>query len=42
MTANRARGWRRKGIVLSVIWFVGFGGYLSVSELARAKHMGVI
>jgi hypothetical protein len=33
--ANRARGWRRIGIVLSVIWFVGFGGFLWTSEVER-------
>ena len=25
--SNTARGWRRIGIVLSVIWFLGFGVY---------------
>jgi hypothetical protein len=26
--ANRVRGWRRIGIVVSVVWFIGFGGYV--------------
>jgi hypothetical protein len=25
------KGWRRIGIVLSVIWFLGFGGYANIS-----------
>ena len=32
----KARGWQRIGIILSVIWFVGFGGFLwtkSVDEI---------
>lgn len=33
--ANRARGWRRIGIVLSVIWFVGFGSYLWSGDVSR-------
>ena len=33
--ANRARGWRLIGIVLSVIWFVGFGGFLWTGEVER-------
>lgn len=28
MSTNRARGWRRIGIVLSVIWFLSFGLFL--------------
>lgn len=36
MAINRARGWRRIGIVLSVIWFVGFGGYMWKSEVSPA------
>src|SRR5262245_64350104 len=35
MAINRMRGWRRIGIALSVIWFIGFGGYLIASELDR-------
>jgi hypothetical protein len=35
MTVNRARGWRRIGVVLSVIWFIGFGDYIWVSEVGR-------
>jgi hypothetical protein len=38
MTVNRGRGWRRIGIVLSVIWFVGFGGCLCIRELNRASE----
>src|SRR5262245_9785891 len=37
MAMNRGRGWRRIGIVLSVIWFIGFGGYLWVSEVNRIR-----
>jgi hypothetical protein len=33
MAINRGRGWRRIGIVLSVIWFIGFGGYVWTSEV---------
>ena len=35
---NTARGWRRIGIVLSVIWFLGFGVFLwetSLNDLVR-------
>jgi len=32
MTTNRQRGWRGIGIMLSVIWFIGFGGYVWVRE----------
>jgi hypothetical protein len=28
MGTNHARGWRRIGIVVSVIWFIAFGGYV--------------
>jgi hypothetical protein len=28
MNTNHARGWRRIGIVASVIWFIAFGAYL--------------
>jgi hypothetical protein len=28
MSTNHAKGWRRIGIALSVIWFVGYGGYM--------------
>jgi len=28
MNINRARGWRRIGLILSVIWFLGFGLFL--------------
>jgi hypothetical protein len=38
MTVNRGRGWRRIGIVLSVIWFVAFGGYLCASALERTNQ----
>src|SRR5947209_919680 len=27
------RGWRRIGVVLSVLWFVGFGGWLWTNEM---------
>jgi hypothetical protein len=35
------KGWRRLGIVLSVLWFVGFGGWLWFSEVDRhsKSHM---
>jgi hypothetical protein len=29
------RGWRRIGVVLSVIWFVGFGGWMFFSEIGK-------
>lgn len=32
---NRARGWRRIGIVLSTIWFLGFGMFLWSNEVQR-------
>jgi hypothetical protein len=35
MATTRGRGRRRIGIVLSVNWFIGFGGYLSVGELRK-------
>jgi hypothetical protein len=38
MTVNRERGWRRIGIVLSVIWFIGFAAYLLVSEGTRISE----
>jgi hypothetical protein len=25
---RQARGWRRIGIVVSVVWFIAFGGYV--------------
>jgi hypothetical protein len=28
MGTNQARGWRRIGIVLSILWFVGFGFFI--------------
>jgi hypothetical protein len=34
---DRARGWRRIGIVLSVVWFIGFGGYIWTSEATRLQ-----
>jgi hypothetical protein len=30
--ANSVRGWRPVGIILSVIWFVGFGAFLVLQE----------
>jgi hypothetical protein len=30
-----ARGWRRIGVVLSVMWLVGFGAYLWVSSVGQ-------
>jgi hypothetical protein len=33
LMANTARGWRRIGIVLSMIWFLGFGVFLWNAEL---------
>ena len=33
----KARGWRRVGIVLSVIWFLGFGAFLFVQPSDGAK-----
>src|SRR5262245_48496102 len=35
MATNRARGLRRIGTVLSVIWFVGFGGYVWTNEQSQ-------
>jgi hypothetical protein len=37
LTVNRARDWRRIGIVLSVIWFLGFGGYTWTKEANRLQ-----
>jgi hypothetical protein len=35
-------GWRRIGMVLSVIWFVGFGGFLWIGETSHnADSYGV-
>src|SRR5437016_6346166 len=31
MGTGRTRGWRRIGIVLSVLWFIGFGGWIRIS-----------
>src|SRR5262245_28468022 len=40
MTTNRTRGWRRIGIVLSVIWFVGFGNFIWNNQHEEiTKHM---
>jgi hypothetical protein len=33
MKQGNARGWRRIGIVLSIIWFVGFGGWLWIDSV---------
>jgi hypothetical protein len=33
---NTARGWRRIGIVLSVVWFLGFGVFLYIRALDDA------
>jgi TRAP-type C4-dicarboxylate transport system permease small subunit len=38
MVANLGRGWRRIGIVLSVIWFIGFGGYLLADSWRTVKR----
>lgn len=35
MPTNRGRGWRRIGIVLSVLWFVGFPLYQLFSDHSR-------
>jgi hypothetical protein len=29
------RGWRRIGVVLSVLWFVGFGAWLWISSISE-------
>jgi hypothetical protein len=33
------RGWRRIGIILSVIWFLGFGVYLWSEAVAEADRL---
>jgi hypothetical protein len=30
---SNGRGWRRIGIVLSIIWFVGFGGWMWIESV---------
>lgn len=35
MRINRARGWRRIGIALSVIWLLGFGFFLWSNEIGN-------
>jgi hypothetical protein len=34
-------GWRRIGVVLSVLWFVGFGGWLWVDGVGRNSEFHV-
>jgi hypothetical protein len=33
------KGWRRIGVVLSVLWFVGFGWWLRVADFDYAKKV---
>ena len=35
MARNRSKGWKRIGIVLSVVWFIGFGLFLWSNEVGR-------
>jgi hypothetical protein len=39
----KARGWRRVGIVLSVIWFLGFGIYLwGADEQSKVQQLKLV
>jgi hypothetical protein len=35
------RGWRRIGIILSVIWFLGFGVFCSRAQTQRRMPMRI-